>query len=63
MVQAGVPREAIKRTIGHKTDAMFERYRIFTDAETVRAGAQAEAFFEKYCESKRIAADLMESVN
>ncbi len=63
MVQAGVPREAIKRTIGHKTDAMFERYRIFTDAETVRAGAQAEEFFEKYCESKRIAVDLTELVN
>lgn len=43
--QAGIPRATAKRMIGHKTDAMYERYNI-VDKKSIAAGGELLAAYE-----------------
>jgi len=47
MDRAGVPHNAIKRIMGHKTDAMFSRYRIVAQSDLAEAARTAEGLFAR----------------
>ena len=47
MDRAGVPREVIKRITGHKTDAMFSRYRIVDQRDVAEAGRAVGKWLEE----------------
>jgi hypothetical protein len=47
MDRAGVPREVIKRITGHKTDAMFSRYRIVDQRDAAEAGRAVGKWLEE----------------
>jgi integrase len=47
MRRAGINPTLIKRIIGHKSDAIFQRYSIFDEAEMQEAGAKIAEFLEK----------------
>lgn len=44
MDRAGISRATIRKIIGHKTDAMFDRYRIVDQQEITEAGRKAEYY-------------------
>jgi len=47
MDRAGVPHNVIKRIMGHKTDAMFSRYRIVAQSDLAEAARKAEGLFAR----------------
>ena len=48
MDRAGVPRQTAKQIAGHKTDAMYNRYRI-VNAQDIREGmTQAQEYFRQH---------------
>ena len=53
-VQAGVERYQIKRTIGHRSDSIFERYTIFRDRDADQVGRRAEGFLGKYAPQRDV---------
>jgi hypothetical protein len=56
MDRAGVPRRVIMQITGHKTEAMFTRYRIVAPADLKHAARRMEAFLQQ---SKEAAGTLL----
>jgi integrase len=48
MNRAGVPRQVAKQIIGHKTDAMYNRYRIVNEQDIREGMVQAETFLARH---------------
>jgi integrase len=48
MDRAGVPRSVAKQIIGHKTDAMYNRYRIVNEQDIREGMMQAEAYLSRH---------------
>jgi integrase len=47
MDRAGVPRQVAKQIIGHKTDAMYNRYRIVNEQDIREGMLQAETYLSR----------------
>jgi len=47
LTQAGVPRSLAMKISGHKTESIFERYNITTDADVQNAGVQLQKHIER----------------
>ena len=47
MDRAGVPRQVAKQIIGHKTDAMYNRYRIVNEQDIREGMVQAENYLSR----------------
>ena len=47
LTQAGVPGSLAMKISGHKTESVFERYNITTDADVQNAGAKVETYIQQ----------------
>jgi len=47
MDRAGVPRQVAKQITGHKTDSMYNRYRIVNEADIREGLLQTQAYLER----------------